>query len=54
MLITKDPAIRLKYLKLKSHEAERRATIAIARKLLIRIRRMLLDNVPYRMAAMAA
>jgi len=54
MLITKDPALRLKYLRLKSTRGGKRATIAIARKLLIRIRRMLLDNVPYRMTAMAA
>jgi transposase len=54
ILITKDPAIRLKYLKLKSLRGGKRATIAIARKLLIRIRRMLLDNVPYRITAMAA
>jgi len=51
MLITKDPAIRLKYLKLKAARGGKRATIAIARKFLIVIRRMLLDNVPYRMAA---
>jgi transposase len=54
MLITKDLAKRLKYLKLKSLRGGKRATIAIARKLLIVIRRMLLDNVPYRMTAMAA
>jgi transposase len=48
LLITKDPVIRLKYLKLKSLRGGKRATIAIARKLLIRIRRMLIDNVPYR------
>jgi len=53
-LITKDPAMRLKYLKLKNLRGGKRATIAIARKLLIVIRRMLLDNVPYRMTAMAA
>jgi hypothetical protein len=51
MLITKDPVIRLKYLKLKAARGGKRATIAIARKFLIMIRRMLLDNVPYRMAA---
>jgi transposase len=54
ILITKDPAMRLKYLKLKNLRGGKRATIAIARKLLLIIRRMLLDNVPYRMTAMAA
>jgi transposase len=51
MLITKDPAIGLKYLKLKAARGGKRATIVIARKFLIVVRRMLLDNVPYRMAA---
>jgi len=54
ILIAKDPAMRLKYLKLKNLRGGKRATIAIARKLLLVIRRMLLDNVPYRMTAMAA
>jgi len=51
MLITKDPVLRLKYLKLKNARGGKRATIAIARKFIIIIRRMLLDNAPYRMAA---
>ena len=51
VLITKDPYLRAKYLRLKSLRGGKRAVIAIARKLLIRLRRMLLDNVPYRMAA---
>lgn len=51
ILITKDPVLRLKYLKLKNAKGGKRATIAIARKFIIIIRRMLLDNVPYRMAA---
>ena len=54
ILITKDPAMRLKYFKLKNLRGGKRATIAIARKLLLVIRRMLLDNVPYRMTALAA
>jgi transposase len=54
ILIAKDPAMRLKYLKLKNLRGGKRATIAIARKLLLIIRRMLLDNVPYRMTALAA
>lgn len=53
-LITKDPAIRLKYLKPKNLRGGKRATIAIARKLLLIIRRMLLDNVPYRMTVLTA
>ncbi len=51
VLITKDPYLRAKYLRLKSLRGGKRAVVAIARKLLIRLRRMLLDNVPYRMAA---
>ncbi len=51
VLITKDPYLRAKYLRLKSLRGGRRAIIAVAWKLLIRLRRMLLDNVPYRMAA---
>jgi transposase len=54
ILITKDPAVRLRYVKLKNLRGGKRATIAIARKLLLVIRRMLLDNVPYRMTAVAA
>jgi transposase len=50
-LIKKDPVLRAKYLKIKNTRGGKRATIAIARKLIIIIRRMLLDNVPYRMAA---
>ena len=51
VLITKDPYLRAKYLRLKSRRGGKRAVIAIARTFLIRLRRMLLDNVPYRMAA---
>jgi len=51
VLITKDPHLRAKYLRLKSRRGGKRAVIAIARTFLIRLRRMLLDNVPYRMAA---
>ena len=40
--------------KLKNLRGGKRATIAIARRLLLAIRRMFLDNVPYRMMAMAA
>jgi transposase len=51
ILITKDAALRAKYLKIKNARGGKRATIAIARKFIIIIRRMLLDNAPYRMAA---
>lgn len=51
ILIKKDLALRAKYLKIKNARGGKRATIAIARKFIIIIRRMLLDNVPYRMAA---
>ena len=51
VLITKDPYLRAKYLRLKSERGGKRAVIAIARTFLIRLRRMPLDNVPYRMAA---
>jgi transposase len=51
VLIKKDLALRAQYLKIKYARGGKRATIAIARKFIIIIRRMLLDNVPYRMAA---
>jgi transposase len=51
VLIKKDLALRAKYLKIKNARGGKRATIAIARKFIIIIRRMLLDNTPYRMAA---
>jgi transposase len=47
ILITKDPLMRLKYNKLKAMKGARRAIIAIARKLIIRIRRILLNQEPY-------
>lgn len=47
ILITKDPLMRLKYNRLKSMKGAKRAIIAIARKLIIRIRRILLNNEPY-------
>jgi transposase len=47
ILITKDPWIRAKYLKLKAIRGGKRAVVAIARRFIIRLRRMLLDNVPY-------
>lgn len=47
ILITKDPLMRLKYNKLKAMKGAKRAIMAIARKLIIRIRRILLNNEPY-------
>jgi transposase len=47
ILITKDPLMRLKYHRLKSMKGAKRAIIAIARNLIIRIRRILLNNEPY-------
>jgi transposase len=48
ILITKDPWMRDKYRKLKNLKGAKRAIIAIARMLMVRIRRILLDRVPYR------
>ena len=47
ILIQKDPLMRLKYNQLKQFKGAKRAIIAIARKLIIRIRRLLLNNEPY-------
>jgi transposase len=47
ILITKDPLMRLRYNKLKAMKGAKRAIIAIARKLIIRIRRILLNKEPY-------
>jgi transposase len=47
ILVSRDPFIRLKYMKLKSVKGAKRAIVAIARKLIIRIRAMFLHNAPY-------
>ena len=47
ILVGKDPLMRAKYLKLKSTKGAKRAIVAIARNLIIRIRAMLVHNVPY-------
>jgi transposase len=47
ILITKDPLMRLKYNKLKAMKGAKRAIIAIARKWIIRIRRILFNKEPY-------
>lgn len=46
-LIGKDPFIRIKYMRLKNWKGAKKAIIAIARNLIIRIRRILLNNEPY-------
>jgi transposase len=50
-LIAKDPFMGHKYLKLKNRRGAKRAIIAIARNLIVRIRVMLLKNEPYRVGA---
>jgi len=47
ILIQKDPWMRAKYNRLKGMKGGKRAIIAIARNLIIRIRRILLNNEPY-------
>ncbi len=47
ILIGKDPYMQLKYRKLKNAKGGKRAIVAIARNLIIRIRKMLLTNKPY-------
>ena len=47
ILIQKDPLMKATYHQLKEFKGAKRAIIAIARKLIIRIRRMLLNNEPY-------
>lgn len=52
-LITKDLPMRVKYEKLKARSGAKRAIVAIARTLLLRIRRLLLDEQPYVMGLVA-
>jgi transposase len=47
ILVGRDPVMRAKYLKLKTAKGAKRAIVAIARNLIIRIRAMLLHNVSY-------
>jgi ABC-type microcin C transport system duplicated ATPase subunit YejF len=47
ILIQKDPGMRKKYDRLKQWKGAKRAIIAIARHLIIRIRRILLDQEAY-------
>ncbi len=53
VLVGKDPLMRAKYVKLKTAKGAKKAIIAIARNLIIRIRAMLLHNEPYRMGSPA-
>jgi transposase len=53
-LIRKDGVMREKYDKLKSRSGGKRAIVAVARILLIRMRRILLDNNPYVVGLVAA
>lgn len=46
-LIRKDKAMRIKYEKIKARAGGKRAIVAVARNLLLRIRRMILDGKPY-------
>ena len=47
LLIGKDPEIKRKYQRIKEKRGGKRAIVAVARNLSGRIRRMLLDQVPY-------
>ena len=46
-LIRKDKAMRKKYEQIKARAGGKRAIVAVSRKLLLCIRRLLLDNRPY-------
>jgi transposase len=49
-LIRKDKAMGIKYEKIKARAGAKRAIVAVARILLLRIRRMILDGQPYAFA----
>ncbi len=53
ILISKDPFMRNKYQQLKYRKGGKRAIIAITRVLIMRIRRILLNNEPYMIKAAA-
>jgi len=52
-LITKDPAMEEKYRRVAARAGGKRAIVGIARRLVIRMRRLLLDNVPYQIGVVA-
>jgi transposase len=51
ILIAKDPFMRKRYQELKNRKGGKKAIIAIARMLIIRVRRILLDSEPYLLKA---
>ena len=53
LLIGKDPAMREKYDRIKVRAGGKRAVVAIARMLLLRIRRILIDQRPYLVGVVA-
>lgn len=53
ILIGRDPFMQMKYRRLRNAKGCKRAIIAIARNLIIRLRRMLLTNEPYKMGGVA-
>ena len=54
ILIYRDPVMRFKYERLKRRKGGKRAIIAIARHLIILMRRMLINNEPYIMGTVAS
>jgi transposase len=52
-LVMRDRQMRAKYEQLKTHSGSKRAIVAIARRLLLCARRMILDGTPYRTAVAA-
>jgi hypothetical protein len=50
-LIAKDPFMRKRYQELKNRKGGKMAIVAIARMLIIRVRRILFDNEPYLLKA---
>jgi len=52
-LIKKDAGMRERYLRIRNNSGSKRAIVAIARRLLLCLRRMLLEGRPYRMEAAA-
>lgn len=53
ILIYRDPVMKFKYERLKRRKGAKRAIVAIARQLIIRIRKVLLSNEPYIIGATA-
>ena len=51
ILIGKDPFMKKRYQELKNRKGGKKAIVAIARMLIIRVRRILLDNEPYLLKA---